>query len=252
LNSKLLIEAYIASQTESGLESVKKSLDIVNLIKKENKPKLIQTFLTSVSLLSKFSTPDLFNILESTISNKSITSINSQAHLALGSLVNLASTNNIYNDKIEKSFNYLIEKNNEKTLKDLNAKLVYMESLKNTRLLDSFDYVKNIENFKNSSKIILSILKYFDSLDVSNFNESLLKDLLVIFFDNKMREEIRIETLGIILDKYSHLLSSIDSPILENILHKIFIQKDKSISKEFTYYCQQIIWNKSKSNQLFK
>jgi hypothetical protein len=51
LNSKLLIEAYIASQTESGLESVKKSLDIVNLIKKENKPKLIQTFLTSVKVL---------------------------------------------------------------------------------------------------------------------------------------------------------------------------------------------------------
>lgn len=240
------MEAYLASQTDLGVDTVTNALDFNKL--NEKKTKLVEALLVSSSLLSKFSSSDLlFKSVDSIIKNSNrIPSLRTQAYLTLGSLVNLASKNEIdYN----KSLELLLNQNNQ-NIKDYNLRLVYLESLKNTKLAN--DYLTRIYNFKNSAKLLLSALKYIDSInDERLLTSDLLRDLLIIFDDSSIKEELRVEALNLILDKYENSIAARDSPLLENILIKVFKQNDKT-SKEFKFFCQQLIWNKMKSNLEFE
>ena len=126
-----------------------------------------------------------------------------------------------------------------------------MESLKNTKLAN--EYLTNIDNFKSSAKLLLSSLKYMDSLHDNEIfsNNDLLKNLTILFQDSKVKEELRLEILNLILDKYESAITFTDSPLLENILIKLFKNSDKTTT-EFKYYCQQLILNKIKSNPKFE
>ena len=167
------------------------------------------------------------------MSNQLSNHIKTQSFLTLGSLINLAAQNNLQSDK---SLDLLLNQNKQVT-RDYNAKLTYLEALKNTKNEKCFKYVSKIEDFKNSAKLSLSILKYLD--------------LIIIFDDKKLREELRIEALIVILNKYTELLENNDSPLLENILRVLFIENSKT-TKEFKFFCQQLIWNKIQTNQQFR
>lgn len=181
------------------------------------------------------------------MSNQLSNHIKTQSFLTLGSLINLAAQNNLQSDK---SLDLLLNQNKQVT-RDYNAKLTYLEALKNTKNEKCFKYVSKIEDFKNSAKLSLSILKYLDSLSPNLLDINLLKDLIIIFDDKKLREELRIEALNVILNKYTELLANNDSPLLENILRVLFIENSKT-TKEFKFFCQQLIWNKIQTNQQFR
>lgn len=181
------------------------------------------------------------------MSNQLSNHIKTQSFLTMGSLINLAAQNNLQSDK---SLDLLLNQNKQVT-RDYNAKLTYLEALKNTKNEKCFKYVSKIEDFKNSAKLSLSILKYLDSLSQNLLDINLLKDLIIIFDDKKLREELRIEALNVILNKYTELLANNDSPLLENILRVLFIENSKT-TKEFKFFCQQLIWNKIQTNQQFR
>jgi len=82
----------------------------------------------------------------------------------------------------------------------------------------------------------------------------MLEKLLRTFYDaDKYSEEVRIEALNMLMDKFMDFILPEDSPILTNILISLLKPKrqDKQ-SKELVKYCKKIVLNKMYENELFK
>jgi len=251
--SKILIEAFIASQTEPSFIAVTKAFNLEKSPLDDKNVNFIEKFLVSSQLLSKLSTTTHLDVVENIAKNSKFlpNDIQTKGYLTLGSLVNLASFNATLKSRAEKSLDLIMKQTKQTAIKDTNTKLVFLESLKNTKHPKCFDEMKKLNEFKNA-KLALSALKYLNSLNESMFEKEFLNDLISILNDKKIRDELRIEALNIILDKFTDLLVADDSPLLENIFRKLFKEREKKTSKEFVYFCQQLIWNKIKSNQQFR
>ena len=249
-----MIEAYIASQTKPSFVAVAKALKLEQSFLDENNLNLIEKFLVSSQLLSKLSLSTHLDVVENIAKNSKLlpNDIQFKGFLTLGSLVYLSSFNSKLTSKAEQSLDLILNQTKQTVIKDTNTKLAFLESLKNTRHPTCFEEITKFNDFK-SAKLQLSALKYFiNSLNESFFDKELLNNLLSIVYDKNMRDELRIEALNIILDKYSDLLVANDSPLLENIFRKIFKEKEKKTSKEFVFFCQQLVWSKIKSNKQFR
>ncbi len=83
----------------------------------------------------------------------------------------------------------------------------------------------------------------------------MLENLLRTFYDSdQYSEEVRIEALSMLMDKFTDLIVPEDSPILANLLITLFkpAGQSKQPSKEFIHFCQQVVLNKMKENELLK
>ena len=80
----------------------------------------------------------------------------------------------------------------------------------------------------------------------------MLEKLLRTFYNTEKyySEEVRIEALSMIMDKFMFFLLAENSPTLENIF--IVLSENSKSTKEFIYFCQQIIFNKFKENSALR
>lgn len=75
---------------------------------------------------------------------------------------------------------------------------------------------------------------------------------MIFYNDEKYySEEVRLEAIWIIVSNYMDLLTPNDSPLLENIIGTLFDSKQNT-SREFLFFCQQLLLTKKHQNDQFK
>ena len=217
-----------------GIDNLNQQSDILHFTKIPQ----IQDFLASLSLTTKPS-ENLFYLVKNLIENDNkIPDLESKekAILTLGSLVYL-----FKNDKSVIFTDYLDLINKESKNRFNN---IHLESLQNSKLDSSFDIIqKQLEN----TNFTIATIKLLNNFKRSLFENQNVLDKLVKIFNREapyynISNDIRAESLNLILDKYNNILSSSDTPILTNILLKLQNESynDRN-SDQFLYYAQRLI-----------
>jgi hypothetical protein len=179
-----------------------------------------------------------------------------RAILAIGSLICLLP--DVEKKSVEETITTFINKvNNTKTDKNFVKECpIYLEALKNSKHPMCMNFMEKFwdlnSKISDSSRLTLTALNYLKT-NYKPSDQRLLHKLLAIFYDSekKYTEEVRIETLSLILDKFMPVINSNDSPILENIFRSLYDDESKP-SKEFVHFCQRIIFNQMAKSLEFK
>ena len=252
-----MIEIYLAAQTDASIKSLSMYLELNNLKDRESlfetkTSNLIQDMLLSASITPRTSQL-LFDYVLKIFSDGqkiSVMDIKEKSALTIGSLAYLMQIYgniDINSKKLEDSLNLLIKQ--QEISKSDESKLIYFESLKNSQHHSILERLYNI-NFKiNSTKIALSALKYLHK--VEKLPQIWLRKLIEIFQNKESPEELRIEALELIFEKFNTEVVQNDSPILENIFYDLS-DEDSESSYEFDAFCIRLILNYMKNDPSFR
>jgi hypothetical protein len=212
----------------------------------------IQDFLVSLSLITKPS-EYLFDSVKNLIENDDKIpdlQLKEKALLTIGSLVNLIKNND--NPTIIKNYLDLIDKESRSKNKFNNF---HLESLRNSKLDISFDIIQNLLDNQNFSIAAIKSLNNFKKL---LFEKQTVLDKLVKILNQdapyqNISNDIRAESLSLLLDKYTSLLCRSDTPILANILLKLQNESyNMRKSDQFLYYSQRLFLEKMTNDAKIK
>lgn len=259
--SKIAIEVFSAANTDTTIDAIEETLDLHKSKKDQmvdiKNSKYINDFLISSSLVTKYNC-NLYNLILETFTHNDkipIIDIKDKVTLALGSMVSLVKQKQ--NNKSEYSItkNFLSTINQEmKSCSNENCKIKYVESIKNSKL--SYSVPELMESYKclNSLKyknLCVFFLKSMFNFRNEHFTGEILKNLLIIFYNEEVSTDLRIESLNLILDKYMNVVESESeiSPVLLNII--LTLKKSMKANKnadEFSYYAKRLLLQKAKNN----
>ena len=261
-NAKIAVEAYLAALTDLSVETLSK-LTRIKYLDTDDQPlsDYLSQLLNSILISSSLSTRPSLKLLNEIIKvynneNKmTVFDIKEKAALSYGSLVDLLYSNAETNDSsyADNYLNQIKQQYNSCVFDDCRVKC--LQSLKNSKLDESFGLIQNRENCLGLNQTCLFALKSMDNFRKELFTADLLNRLLSIFFnfEGNVNSELRLEALNLVLDKYIEIVNNESSPILLNILLKLQEESLKERKNdEFRFYCQRLITQKMQNNPKFK
>jgi hypothetical protein len=136
--------------------------------------------------------------------------------------------------------------------KNEDKRVVLIETLKNSGLEESLDAIKDADLCQNQTNACFYSLKALHNFNKEKFDQHLLNRLLYLFYDSRVSNELRLEALNLIFDKYDSILEEQNDVILENILVQILQEmRMKKPNKEFLFYAKRLLVDKAaKSSHL--
>ncbi len=258
--NKLLVEIYTASQKKKAWQSLIENLGLNDSMLDFKKTKLIDDFLVAIALstnrLYHISSNDgnikyevMKNLLEKT-DNILMDNLRIKSTLNLGS--------SIVAEKNDSQPNEYLSLINEKIKKctSLQCETSYLESLKNSQVKKSIDYLheyldRKIESTTDHHNSCFSILKSMKNFKKGFYDRFLFEKFLKIFNNDKLLAECRSESLEIILENYDQELIDSYSSNLVNIFFTLYKELKTAKKHEFVYYSLKLLKEKAKNSPNF-
>jgi hypothetical protein len=247
----------VASQTNASIDAVVEALGLratqmVNDMFLDSKnEKHLDNLLISSALVTHTNIAlldDLFRLMKLE-KNVPILGIKEKASLALGALINSYDLSD--DEKISEFVDMMVKwKQNERSE---DKQVVLIETLKNSGLEKALDTIKEEDLCRNRTSTCLYSLKALGDFNKQKFDQHLLNRLLYLFYDSSVSNELRLEALNLVFDKYDWISNEQNDVIFENIL--IQIQQEmrmKKPNKEFLFYAKRLLTDKAAKNSNLK